>query len=172
MEFGYPGRDYWLEAYGSNLSNTASDYSWEIGSNDPYELPMTVSGRRINFRKSDPGNYLVSLKYNGICGWSLPTYREIMIVGGGVFSLIPNPASDYVTVSMEDMHDIQSYSVAERSNSSSSYTIQLWSSFGLLKSVQTDLEAYQLDLHGVPAGFYYVLVIKDGQTFRKQLIVK
>lgn len=53
-----------------------------------------------------------------------------------------------------------------------SYSIQLWSSLGLIKQITTDLEKYQMDLSGIPAGFYYVHVIKDGQTYRKQLIVQ
>ena len=52
------------------------------------------------------------------------------------------------------------------------YEIQLWNSFGLIKIVRTDMKKYQLDLNGIPAGFYYVLVVKDGKTYRKQLIIK
>lgn len=41
------------------------------------------------------------------------------------------------------------------------YHIQLWSSLGLSERlIQTDQPEYQLDLTGVPPGFYYVHVIK------------
>ena len=52
------------------------------------------------------------------------------------------------------------------------YTIQLWNSFGLVKQVEANQKNYQLELYGVPPGFYYVHVIKDGQTYRSQLVVK
>lgn len=91
------------------------------------------------------------------------------------FSISPNPATSSVTISLEEKEDtegIQSYSALNRNTLTASYTIQLWNSYSLVKSVQTDLDEYKMDLHGIPAGFYYVLVIKDGQTYRKQLMVK
>ena len=54
----------------------------------------------------------------------------------------------------------------------SSYEIQRWSSSGLVKQVETYQKSYQLELTGVPPGFYYVHVIKDGQTQRRQLVVQ
>lgn len=90
-------------------------------------------------------------------------------------SLHPNPAVSFVNVSLSENKDKVADISAISSTvdvSSQSYTIQLWSSLGIVKTVQTNQPEYQLDLSGVAPGFYYVHVIKDGQTYRKQLVVK
>ena len=97
----------------------------------------------------------------------------------GSMTLSPNPASDFVTVSVNDSErgefkllDSDNLILESVSSLTSSYEIQLWNSFGLIKQVTTDQKSYQLDLTGVPPGFYYVHVIKDGQTYRRQLVVQ
>lgn len=89
--------------------------------------------------------------------------------------LHPNPSFGYVNVTIEDISDqemMKNQAIIKMDEMISSITIQLWNSFGLLKQVQTDQSNYQLDLTGVAPGFYYVHVIKDGQTYRKQLVVQ
>ena len=97
----------------------------------------------------------------------------------GSMTLSPNPASDFVTVSVNDSErgefkllDSDNLILESVSSLTSSYEIQLWNSSGLVKQVETDQPSYQLDLTGVPPGFYYVHVIKDGQTYRRQLVVQ
>ena len=94
-------------------------------------------------------------------------------------TLSPNPASDFVTVSVNDSErgefkllDSDNLILESVSSLTSSYEIQLWNSSGLVKQVETDQPSYQLNLTGVPPGFYYVHVIKDGQTYRRQLVVQ
>ena len=91
------------------------------------------------------------------------------------FELSPNPATSTVTVEMEEETPLNNSAVrmsTDTKTGSINYTIQLWNSSGLLKQVETDQTSYQLDLTGVPPGFYYVHVIKDGQTHRRQLVVQ
>ena len=91
------------------------------------------------------------------------------------FELSPNPATSTVTVEMEEETPLNNSAVrmsTDTKTGSINYTIQLWNSSGLLKQVETDQTSYQLDLTGVPPGFYYVHVIKDGQTYRRQLVVQ
>jgi len=97
----------------------------------------------------------------------------------GSMTLSPNPASDFVTVSVNDSErgefkllDSDNLILESVSSLTSSYEIQLWNSSGLVKQVETDQPSYQLNLTGVPPGFYYVHVIKDGQTYRRQLVVQ
>ncbi|MCE5174559.1 MAG: T9SS type A sorting domain-containing protein [Bacteroidales bacterium] len=44
--------------------------------------------------------------------------------------------------------------------------------FGIANKFQTDLHNYNLSLTGLPAGHYFVHVIKNGKTYRRQLIVQ
>ena len=91
------------------------------------------------------------------------------------FALSPNPATSTVMVEMEEETLLNNSAVrmsTDTKTASINYTIQLWNSSGLVKQVETDQPSYQLDLTGVPPGFYYVHVIKDGQTYRRQLVVQ
>lgn len=77
VEYGVIGRRYWLHAYGINLSNNDADYNWKFYSSDPFELPVHGVGRQIEYSKNIPGDYKVSLKYNGECGWTDEVFRII-----------------------------------------------------------------------------------------------
>jgi len=91
------------------------------------------------------------------------------------FTLSPNPASSGSVMVNLDETNLSKKQNTEKTvieSQNKTYEIQLWNSFGLIKIVRTDMKKYQLDLNGITAGFYYVLVVKDGKTYRKQLIIK
>lgn len=77
VQYGETGKKYWLHASGSNLSNKDSDYKWTFYSSDPYELPVKGTGRQIEYTQVTPGDYRVSLQYNGECGWTAEIFRTI-----------------------------------------------------------------------------------------------
>ncbi|NLI71547.1 MAG: S8 family serine peptidase [Bacteroidales bacterium] len=170
VSYGYTGMNYWLYAKGE--STNPSDYRWKIYPDEPFTLPQVFTGKKISFSRSEPGNYTVSLQYNGECGWSREEFSIIEIVGGRSINLVPNPASNIVTVSLTDRQPENLDVPVSLTNITGSYLIQLWSPLGLVKQVTTDKAKYQLDLSGVTSGFYYVHVIKDRKTYRQQLVVK
>ena len=90
------------------------------------------------------------------------------------FTLSPNPAATSVTVEIEEEAPMDNSAnfLSPDMKKSDNYQVQLWNSFGLVRQVTADMTSYQLDLTGVPPGFYYVHVIKDGLTYRRQLVVK
>ncbi len=122
------------------------------------------------------GKYKFWLGIGGYeCYPSLLITKEIEVGDGGFyndyFSLSPNPATDVVTLSFEqDNNRFRTFSTAKTTKEK--YKIQLWNSLGLVKEVVTDQKEYRLSLHGIPAGFYYVHIIKGKQVIRKQLIIK
>lgn len=79
LAYGFVDEDYYLHAFGDNLSSNDADYKWKFYSSDPYELPVSAIGKQVHFRKSTPGNYLVSLQYNGEDGWSDEIFKTIII---------------------------------------------------------------------------------------------
>lgn len=122
---------------------------------------------------------MIELCFDTPCGGRTCYQREFAVPQSlyrgstSAFSLSPNPASDNVTISLaDDTKGHKSKTTMVTATSSDSYEIQLWNPFGLVKQVTTDQPKYQLSLSGVPAGFYYVHVIKDKMTYRKQLIIK
>jgi Zn-dependent metalloprotease len=109
--------------------------------------------------------YKNNVVVNGYMNWLLPDAAG----SDNLIHIYPNPANGIVTIALTEGVNKTS---SQTTGKSASYTIQLWNSFGLVKSTETDLTEYQLSLHGIPAGFYYVNVIKDGHVYRKQLTVK
>ena len=84
------------------------------------------------------------------------------------FIVYPNPATHTVTV---DLSDIKT-NADSRAVALKDYRIQLWSASGLLRELRTERQTCQLSLSGIPAGLYFVHVIKDGKKYRKKLIVR
>ena len=174
----YTGTSYYITAYGEGLAYKPINYfNWEITPppGDQYYLPEFNNGYRFVFNPGAVGVYNIKLKYYNPqeCGWSTQTSTDLEIYNGNnaILLITLNPASEYVTISLADgasKNDV----LRGASTASYSLTIQLWSSFGLIKQVTTDKAEYRLDLTGVSPGFYYIHVIKDGQTYRKQLVVK
>ena len=90
-----------------------------------------------------------------------------------MFSLSPNPATTSVTITMDETKLLNTTTQRTVTNPKAGYwQIQLWNSFGLIKTLQTDQKKSQLDLSGLAPGFYYVLVIREGKTYRRQLMVQ
>ncbi|WP_158602666.1 T9SS type A sorting domain-containing protein [Proteiniphilum sp. X52] len=81
------------------------------------------------------------------------------------FSLSPNPATDVVTVRLEEESSRNSATLL-----SAPYEIQLWNAASLLRTYKTDQSAYQISVSDLPKGMYFVRVIKDGKTQTKKLL--
>jgi hypothetical protein len=90
-------------------------------------------------------------------------------------SIYPNPATDVVTVELQTEqpeNDGISTQQAIVPTSTGPYEIQLWSSSAMLRRFMTDQPVYHIPVSGLPAGIYFVRVIKDGETYTKKLIKK
>ena len=176
VQVGTVGSNHYFQATGSNLPAYPADFYWTVVSPNPDEIPMNFSGRQFSYSTNEEGYYSISLKINGECGWSAENTQSIYFQDtNNGFVLSPNPASSTVTVEVAEETPLNNSAVrmsTDTKTGSINYTIQLWNSSGLLKQVETDQPSYQLDLTGVPPGFYYVHVIKDGQTYRRQLVVQ
>ncbi|PDP69031.1 hypothetical protein CLI85_13550 [Tannerella forsythia] len=86
------------------------------------------------------------------------------------FSLSPNPATDEVTLQLTETDEASGSNVL--STDRTSYEIQLWSGMRMLKSFKTDQPTFSIPTVGLPAGLYFVRVVKDGQTHTQKLIKK
>ena len=86
------------------------------------------------------------------------------------FTLSPNPATDEVTLQLMETDEVSGLSVL--STDRSAYEIQLWSGMTILRSFRTNEPTFQIPMAGLPAGLYFVRVVKDGQTYTQKLIKK
>ena len=112
--------------------------------------------------------------------------RGIVVVRGGghrfsgtiknsnYFSLSPNPATDVVTLKLTEPDDgilsPQGQGSMTTKGVTSTYEIQLWNGLTMLRSFKTNQLTFQIPIAGLPAGLYFVRVIKDGQTYTEKLI--
>ena len=111
------------------------------------------------------------------CGTGSPAYVTVNVVRRGVhFSLFPNPATDVVTLKLTETErdngilSSQGQGTLTTKGITSTYEIQLWSGLTMLKSFKTNQPTFQISIAGLPAGLYFMRVIKDGQTYTEKLI--
>ena len=121
-----------------------------------------------------PGSPTVSVRARSECGWG--TWKEVQIPAVSCsrtispFTLSPNPATDEVILQLMETDEVSGLSVL--STDRSAYEIQLWSGMTMLRSFRTDEPTFQIPMAGLPAGLYFVRVVKNGQTYTQKLIKK
>ena len=96
------------------------------------------------------------------------------IKNSNYFSLSPNPATDVVTLRLTEGGDgilsPQGQGSLATRGVTNTYEIQLWNGLTMLRSFKTNQLTFQIPIAGLPAGLYFVRVIKDGQTYTEKLI--
>ena len=130
---------------------------------------------QIDIAFYNPGNYQLVCRAISSCGTG-----EYYVMGLGVynpanpyseFSLSPNPATDVITIQLEEETPDNGTVTTQRKALSSSVTeIQLWSATSLIRTYKTDQSTYQISVSDLAAGMYFVRVIKDGKIYTKKLI--
>ena len=117
-----------------------------------------------------PGTYMITVQITGYpCYIPLARY-EYSCGSNYPFTLSPNPATDVVTLQLTETDEVSGLSVL--STERSAYEIQIWSGMTMLRSFRTNEPTFQIPMTGLPAGLYFVRVVKDGQTHTQKLIKK
>jgi len=117
-----------------------------------------------------PGTYMITVQITGYpCYIPLARY-EYSCGSNYPFTLSPNPATDVVTLQLTETDEVSGLSVL--STERSAYEIQIWSGMTMLRSFRTNEPTFQIPMAGLPAGLYFVRVVKDGQTHTQKLIKK
>lgn len=135
------------------------------------DLPQTDVCQFANFGSSitilgrKPGMTVFSTKATSDCGEGTPSLIVVNVVANpAYFSVSPNPAYTTATVKLSDEMFPK--------NDMLNYEIQVWSSTALIDTYQANDPTYQISVSHLPAGIYFVHVIKDGEIYREKLIVK
>ena len=116
-----------------------------------------------------PGTYMITVQITGYPCY-IPLVRYKHSCGSNFFTLSPNPATDEVTLQLMETDEVSGLSVL--STERSAYEIQIWSGMTMLRSFRTNEPTFQIPMAGLPAGLYFVRVVKDGQTYTQKLIKK
>jgi len=166
---------------GGNRFGYIREYEWRIsngwqithhpGDNGIYADNFIVSVIPLS---PLPGSPTVSVRARSECGWG--AWKEVQIPAVScsrtmcAFTLSPNPATDEVTLQLTETDEVSGLSVL--STDRTPYEIQIWSGMTMLRSFRTNEPTFQISMAGLPAGLYFVRVVKDGQTHTQKLIKK
>ena len=183
-----------VQLLGYSGSNSASFFASPQGENgDLYRVPLNYYWSYTKIDGSDytlignyqntsfiniqpvvtfpgPGTYMITVQITGYpCYIPLARY-EYSCGSNYPFTLSPNPATDVVTLQLTETNKVSGLSVL--STERSAYEIQIWSGMRMLRSFRTNEPTFQISMAGLPAGLYFVRVVKDGQTHTQKLIKK
>ena len=127
--------------------------------------------------QSGASSVYITVRFDDPCGSETIIYKEFELPSTYSFSLSPNPVTDVTTLQWK----LSGEAISMNSNSQvtqavvwnrSPYEIQLWSGMTMLRSFRTNEPTFQISMAGLPAGLYFVRVVKNGQTYTQKLIKK
>jgi hypothetical protein len=162
-------------AYGDTFSTNPFNYQWVI--NQPVESgepPLLYNDKQFSFIADSVGSFNFSLRYNGECGWSLPTSKAVYFYQNYMLlSFYPNPATDLLTVSVgyEEESISESDISTKKTIYNESYCVELWhEKYGKVKSVESNESIVQIHLQDLPRGLYAIHLKVKNKIIRKKLL--
>ena len=149
----------------------SDNVTWAVGGG---QIESGQGTNRIFVKISDAGRFFIWARKRNRCGTGGGHRFSGTIENSNYFSLSPNPATDVVTLKLTDPDDgilsPQGQGSLTTRGVTSTYEIQLWNGLTMLRSFKTNQLTFQIPIAGLPAGLYFVRVIKDGQTYTEKLI--
>ena len=180
-----PSRPTRIKGMKSQLAPNSQYGFWIDDAGDADYIEWTVWGGRIiggqgashlSVETASQGAFHIQVSKRNNCGWS-GSCNDYGTINPGLapFSLSPNPATDIVTLKLTTEEDDgilspQGQGSLATRGVTNTYEIQLWNGLTMLRSFKTNQLTFQIPIAGLPAGLYFVRVIKDGQTYTEKLI--
>ena len=99
--------------------------------------------------------------------------KSLDIIDDYEYLMYPNPATDLLTISLTASNETGENNelLPAIFETVKPYNIQLWNErSGLIKTVETEKSTVQIPLNGLPKGLYYIHVIRDKNTVKKQIL--
>ena len=149
--------------------------NWVLKNHNENILGLIRDGEYVTIIPRKEGSGIFSMTALNDCGTGSPAYVTVNVVKRKLhLSLFPNPATDAVTLKLMEGGDgilsPQGQGSLTTKGVTNTYEIQLWSGLTMLRSFKTNQPTFQIPIAGLPAGLYFVRVIKDGQTYTEKLI--
>ena len=150
-----------------NAQNT-DRVEWAVGGG---QIESGQGTNRIFVKTEEFGRFYIWANRINRCGEGGYHKFSGTIIRREYFTLSPNPAVDVVTLQLTKADgEHRAPSSPSAMGTTNTYEIQLWSGLAMLRSFQTNQPTFQIPIAGLPAGLYFVRVIKDGQTYTEKLI--
>ena len=149
--------------------------NWVLKNHNENIFGLNRNGEHITIIPRQEGSGIFSMTALNNCGTGSPAYVTVNVVKRKLhLSLFPNPATDVVTLKLTESDDgilsPQGQGSLATRGVTNTYEIQLWNGLTILKSFKPNQPTFQIPIAGLPAGLYFVRVIKDGQTYTEKLI--
>ncbi len=148
--------------------------NWALKNYNENILGLIRDGEYVTIIPLREGSGIFSMTALNDCGTGSPAYVTVNVVKRKLhLSLFPNPAADVATLKLTEGGDEILSPQGQGSTTrgvTSTYEIQLWNGLTMLRSFKTNQLTFQIPIAGLPAGLYFVRVIKDGQTYTEKLI--
>lgn len=146
---------------------------WRI--NGTVVTPLISNTLTVNLNNYYPGSNLITCKVVTSCGtYTAEKYFEVIDdMGGYEYTIYPNPTTDFVTVSMSPINEIEEYSlpISTTSKIVEPYNIQFWNDeSGLVKTIEANVSKVQISLKDLNKGMYFVHIVKDKKVLKKQIL--
>ena len=177
---GVTGALYYFQIKNVPLSPVDNNYHWTIF--PPENIPgvdpqfnTVCTGQQISYMGRIPGTYTISMRYNGVCGWSSESISTFNLTGEIInlaLFLYPNPATDLLNISLTEQNEKGASTSPLRATNTivEPYTVQLWNErYGLTRTIKGSESDLQISLQGLPKGMYSLHLIRTGKNTLKQL---
>lgn len=169
--------------YYANANHTSgTSYNWSVSPSGPYVSP---SGGEVNsclIVFYNTGSYQVLARAVNACGTTTWCPKSVYVGGGKMLTLFPNPASDNVSITVNEDPQIfvandSLISSSVISNSSNvepkTYTIRIFNSQSALLSTSIRSgKNFNVPLTNMREGTYIIEVSEGNNRYTQQLIVK
>jgi len=164
--------------------NPASSYNWNLtpGIFNNYFNPGGLNCYTTWYRA---GEYVLTLNAQNTCpGTSATYYYPITVSVGNYLSVIPNPASDNVQVTVMKTPNISSTLDSTSSFSTKNimssyqdlvktYTIKIYNNFGtLFYSAKKAGDEFTIPVNNLKDGIYIIEANDGKESYKKQLVVR
>ena len=176
--------DTWCTSHSGNYFSIESDYdlnSYEVRLKKypGLQVVMTTTASKgqntLNYMLSQ-GWYTMEARLLGCKNGDWVPTGEVEAVdcsSNYSFSLTPNPATNVVTLTLDDVNTPDprvpaTFTVAEGGK----YEVQIWSETALMKKYTFDRPTVDIPVSDLRSGRYFVLVIVNGKKLTQQLIIR
>jgi len=181
------------EAY-TSIYQSLTEYEWYMPDASDWEIEEEYHGGAIENRYVEidywespaPSYETVAIRAQNSCGWSAwkMTSWTVDDCGGYYYSMMmyPNPVDDQLTLTVTSKDEMEDNNapIAEKNNRAKRYQKELpvyeilmyHKDKGLMKRISSQDKQLQINTADLKTGLYFVLLIIEGKTYKKSLVIK
>jgi hypothetical protein len=169
----------WVDVSQEGSNAEITDYDWDFSSGrDHFEVESNEMVSVVWVPNLISGYETIFVRGENVCGEGQWHYETFEIVQNYYFSIYPNPANDFIELSIESGEKVQDKTSKVKiekvkgQEGFGEYTMEIWSEkSGKLKSFTSKELCQQVSIRDLPMGKYFVNLIVNGKTYKQQLFV-